>query len=202
MMSGKKKQYHHGNLSSDLVTQAIKLLEQEGISALSLRRVAKEAGVSQAAPYSHFKDKQALLTSVANEGYSRFGKRMLLEAQSGKEEDYLIGLGRGYIFFAMENPGLFHLMFGGELSKLIDVNAINDEYGSSYQMLVDAIDKHPLDRFSKQPKPLLDVAFSWSLVHGIANLLQAERFTPEKYGYKDVEPFVDDLLRRYLGSAE
>lgn len=199
-MTSKKKQYHHGNLSSDLLIQAIKLLEQEGISALSLRRVAKEAGVSQAAPYSHFKDKQALLTAVANEGYSRFGKRMLLEAQSGKEDDYLIGLGRGYIFFAMENPGLFHLMFGGELSKLIDATAINKEYGSSYQMLVDAIDKHPLGKFSAQSNRQLDVAFSWSLVHGIANLLQGERLAPELYGYDDVESFVDGLLRRYLGN--
>ncbi len=200
-MVTKKKQYHHGNLSRALVTKAIELLEQEGISALSLRRVAKETGVSQAAPYSHFKDKQALLTAVANEGYARFGQRMQHEAESGKEQDYLVGLGRGYVFFALENPGLFHLMFGGELSKLIDVNAIHEEYGSSYQLLVDAIDKTPLKRFSDSENKPLDVAFAWSLVHGIANLLQAERFTTETYGYQDVEPFVDDLLRRYLGNT-
>jgi AcrR family transcriptional regulator len=68
-------------------------LERECLAALTLRRVAREAGVSQAAPYSHFKDKKALLAAVAIEGFERFDK--LMKEYAAKEETYIIGLGMG-----------------------------------------------------------------------------------------------------------
>ena len=105
-----KETYHHGNLRAALIQTAIKILELEGLNALSLRRIAREAGVSQAAPYSHFKDKQALLLAVCADGYEKFAARMRQEAGTATGPDYIAGLGRGYIYFALENPALFELM--------------------------------------------------------------------------------------------
>jgi AcrR family transcriptional regulator len=193
-----KKQYHHGNLSESLVAEAITLLEQHGLAALSLRRVAKQAGVSQAAPYGHFKDKKALLTAVANEGFSRFAIRVQEEAAKLTDSERVIGLGRGYVLFALENPALFHLMFSGESSEFIDAVDIKDGFGAGYQALVSALTLHPIERGGKASNIQLDTAFAWSLVHGIANLLLAKTFTPELYGYADVDSFVTDLLQRHL----
>lgn len=190
-----KKTYHHGNLSHALVEQAIKLLEEEGIAALSLRRTAKEAGVSQAAPYAHFKNKKALLTAVANEGYSRFEKQMREEAAGS--DDYIVGLGLGYVLFAMENPALFHLMFSGELSELIEIDSTHESFSSSYELLVIGLQKNPLLKFDNINRQL-DTALMWSLVHGMANLLLAGRFTPENYGYETVRGFVEELLKRCI----
>ena len=60
----KTSNYHHGNLREALIGNAVKILEEEGIEALTLRRVARASGVSQAAPYSHFSDKRALIKAV------------------------------------------------------------------------------------------------------------------------------------------
>src|ERR1700759_3881967 len=78
--------YHHGDLSRALVDAARRLLEREGPSALSLRAVAREAGVSPAAPYHHFKDKSELLDAVAMEGFERL-KAALAEAFAAASGD-------------------------------------------------------------------------------------------------------------------
>jgi len=185
-----KKSYHHGNLKSALVVQAIKLLESEGLSAMSLRRVARETGVSQAAPYSHFKDKRALLAAVASEGYKRFAARMRNEAELDPDH-YTISLGKGYVFFALENPALFHLMFDGEIAEHLDLNAMDKEAYESYQLLVDGVAQHPISG-------KLDTAVAWSLVHGLATLLLNKKFTPKDYGFTKMEHFVDQVLSSSL----
>jgi AcrR family transcriptional regulator len=195
----RKANYHHGNLREALVAGAIRVLEEEGIAALSLRRVAKESGVSQAAPYAHFADKKSLLTEVANRGFALFRDRMAQEAERAAARDgYLVGLGKGYVFFALENPALFHLMFGGQLSELIDVDCLQQSFGPSYQLLVDAIHRQPLTS-QYDATPELDIAHAWALVHGLASLLQAKTFAPRMYGYDTVDAFATDMLRKFLG---
>ncbi|MBL4584228.1 MAG: TetR/AcrR family transcriptional regulator [Pseudomonadales bacterium] len=197
------KNYHHGNLRSALVEQAIKLLEEKGLAGLSLRRVARAAGVSQAAPYNHFKNKRDLLSAVAAKGFERFGQRMQQEAQASVSNDsganhYVAGLGKGYVMFALDNPSLYHLMFNGQMAGLIDVEQQQTASAHSYNLLVDALSKHPL-KADEQPANLaLDTAFAWSLVQGLSSLLLKGDFSAQQYGYDDVEPFIDALLSRYL----
>src|SRR5713226_1243913 len=99
--------YHHGDLSRALVDAARRILEAEGPSALSLRAVAREAGVSPAAPYHHFKDKGELLDAVAQEGW------VMLDAAIGKAkaeapsiDETLNEIGVAYVCFARDNPAL------------------------------------------------------------------------------------------------
>ena len=65
----RKKSYHHGDLKNALIKAGADILSNEGVSALSLRKVARKAGVSHAAPYAHFTDKQALIAAISTEGY-------------------------------------------------------------------------------------------------------------------------------------
>lgn len=185
--------YHHGNLKEALITEAINLLETEGVPALSLRRVAREAGVSQAAPYSHFKNKKALMTAVAEEGYRRFKKSM--ESHSGSSEHYMVGLGIGYVLFALANPALFHLMFAGELAEMIEADRTSEPFSSSYLLLVDGLKNHPLARFDNEGRNL-DTAMMWSMVHGIANLILEGKISAEEYGHKSDTEFVEAILNR------
>src|ERR1041384_4118115 len=102
------RRYHHGDLRRALVEAARRLLESEGPSALSLRAVAREAGVSPAAPYHHFKDKAELLDAVAQEGWDLLNVQMR-EAKDKAEtvRAQMNALGVAYVCFARENPALY-----------------------------------------------------------------------------------------------
>src|SRR5271154_1132897 len=111
--------YHHGDLRDALVRAGRTILEEDGLAVLSLRRVARTAGVSPAAPYHHFADKQALLDAVATQGFDALTSAM--ETRMAKETDpdaRLDASGVGYVVFAVENPALFRLMFGAREQKL------------------------------------------------------------------------------------
>ncbi len=90
--NSKMGKYHHGNLREALISNAVTIIEQDGVQALTLRRVARDTGVSQAAPYSHFRDKNDLITAVCLEGTKWFGEYMRREAAGREGPDYLAGL--------------------------------------------------------------------------------------------------------------
>src|ERR1700739_2941220 len=104
--------YHHGGLRDALIGGSQKILEDEGLAALSLRAVARRAGVSPAAPYHHFPDKQALLDAVAERGFDALTAAMTtrIDKVSGGAAR-LDASGIGYVAFAVANPALFGLMF-------------------------------------------------------------------------------------------
>src|SRR6201996_8790448 len=105
------KPYHHGDLRRALLRAAIAILEREGPSALSLRAVAREAGVSPAAPYHHFKDKSELLGAIAKEGFEKL-KNVLAEAfaVAGCDETRS-ALGVAYVEFSRAHPALYRVMW-------------------------------------------------------------------------------------------
>src|SRR5580704_13363492 len=104
--------YHHGDLSRALVDAARRILEAEGAAALSLRAVAREAGVSPAAPYHHFKDKGDLLDAVAHEGWMELGAAVAkARIQSPEPGDATTNIGVAYVCFARENPALYRIMY-------------------------------------------------------------------------------------------
>jgi AcrR family transcriptional regulator len=94
------KPYHHGDLRRALIDAARRLLEAEGPSALSLRAVAREAGVSPAAPYHHFKDKAELLEAVAQEGWAKLDERLGRAKSVAPSQDAMTALGVAYVLFA------------------------------------------------------------------------------------------------------
>jgi len=194
-----KKPYHHGDLKTELVAQGIAQLEEHGLAALSLRKVAKRAGVSQAAPYSHFKDKRSLLAAVANEGYQRLNQRTAEEAEQDPGSPTM-GLGRGYVLFALENPALFHLMFSSEVSELINAGDLDESASECYRSLTDGINKQHIDSsHNKDTKDnKFEAAVAWSLVHGLANLLLEKRISPPDYGFGELRLFIDKILSSCL----
>src|SRR6202012_4265946 len=102
--------YHHGDLRRALIDAASRLLEAEGPSALSLRAVAREAGVSPAAPYHHFKDKGELLDAVAGEGWHMLDDTIArVRAEAASPADALDEIGVAYVCFARDNPAIYRV---------------------------------------------------------------------------------------------
>ncbi|HYF25696.1 MAG TPA: TetR/AcrR family transcriptional regulator [Baekduia sp.] len=112
-----QRRYHHGNLREELLQRAEDLVRDRGAHALSLRELAREAGVSHAAPSRHFADRQALLDAVAVRGFERLGAE--LEAAAGPEADgsfdaRLVRVATAYVRFAVEQAALLDLMFAAK----------------------------------------------------------------------------------------
>ena len=104
----KKRPYHHGALRGALLEAAEQVLLREGVEGLTLRAVAREAGVSHAAPKNHFDNLEGLLSDLAAIGFERFRTMMLAEATNGDEpRDAFNATGRGYVAFAKQTPAAF-----------------------------------------------------------------------------------------------
>lgn len=154
--------YHHGELRPALLRAAARVLEQDGPAALSLRELARRAGVSHSAPYRHFADREALLAALAAEGFALLGEA--LARSSGRQ------MGEAYVDFALEHPQRFRLMFGGHL-RFSRHRALAAVAARPYRALLDA--------FRAQPSiadPEKAAAAAWSLVHGLAHLLLDGQF--------------------------
>src|SRR4030088_685756 len=111
-MSHSKATYHHGNLRPALVRAAMELLEESGETALSLRAVARRAGVSPAAPYRHYADREALVSAAAAVGYRELAERLTAAHPAPSTPEQLASVAIAYVQFALERPALFRIMFG------------------------------------------------------------------------------------------
>jgi len=123
----KRYTFRHGNLPEALVNAALERLEAEGVESISLRELARDAGVNHRAVYRHFPDKLSLLALVAETGWKRLGRR-LKKSTAGKApgEPALIACGIGFFLFARDCPNLFHLMAGARINtedKFPDLDA-------------------------------------------------------------------------------
>ena len=110
------KPYHHGDLAPALRRAARDILEEEGLAALSLRSVARRAGVSHAAPYRHYASREALLADVAADGLVELRAEIAsAAAKPGDRGERIVHIGRAYMHFAARHSGLLRLMLGSEL---------------------------------------------------------------------------------------
>ena len=177
-MSTSTAAYHHGDLRTAVLRSAAKLLEKEGLAALSLREVARRAGVSHNAPYRHFPDRDALLAALAAEGFERLAEA--LQANAGRD------MGAAYVRFALDQPQRFRLMFGG-LLRLERHPELARASAEAHGALVAAM------RAQKEIQdPETAAAAAWSLVHGLAHLLLDGHFA--QAAGKDAGPFIDRVL--------
>ncbi|WP_405860475.1 TetR/AcrR family transcriptional regulator [Streptomyces sp. NBC_01515] len=158
---GSRRPYHHGDLRRAILTAALDVIAADGPSALSLRDLARRAGVSHAAPAHHFKDRTGLLTAIAAEGFG------LLAGAIGEAAD-LKDAGVRYVRFAREHPAHFQVMFAPELLRDGDL-----ELTTARALATDAL-RHAVSAVPPEgrgPDDRLAGVAAWSLAHGFATLL-------------------------------
>src|SRR5207302_3423998 len=110
-----ERPYHHGHLAPSLRESARAILEEEGMEALSLRSVARRAGVSHAAPYRHYVSREALLADVVCEGIELLrGEIAQAAAAPADKSEKIVHIATAWVRFAVRHPGLMRLMFGAE----------------------------------------------------------------------------------------
>ncbi|MCW5982150.1 MAG: WHG domain-containing protein [Bryobacteraceae bacterium] len=163
MASAKKtKPYHHGALRPSLLAAARARLERNGLETLSLRELARQAGVSPNAPYRHFQDKTDLLAALAEEGFRELTKEF--QACGSFAE-----MGAAYVEFALRNPNLLRLMFGNPLGTAESYPGLAAASRECFGMLLDGAAR-TVNLPPSHPQSFQFALASWSLVHGFATL--------------------------------
>jgi len=168
--------YHHGDLRRALVEAGRRLLEAEGGADLSLRAVAREAGVSPAAPYHHFRDKNELLDALAMEGWDQLGDQMraaLAEADPARER--LVTLGVAYVRFSRMNPAIYRVMFACSQNNETMPEKLRDE--GAYRLVCDTLIESGLDPEDETGLELAAIAV-WCAAHGVAEMVGFKEFAP------------------------
>ncbi|MEH1014088.1 TetR/AcrR family transcriptional regulator [Micromonospora sp. CPCC 206060] len=179
------KAYHHGDLRRALLASAVDAIAESGPAALSLRDLARRAGVSHAAPAHHFGDKAGLLTALAAQGFDLLAEEL---RQSGTD---LLEAGVGYVRFAVRHRAHFEVMFAPGLYRrdLPEVTAARDRATAA---LREAIARNP-DASASDPQATR--LATWSIVHGFATLwlsgaLPAEVGTDPETAARNVIPLL------------
>lgn len=192
--------YHHGDLRTALVEAATDIVETEGVMALSLRGVARAAGVSQTAPYHHFADKEALLAAVAETGFRGLSQAMVSHIQGIDDAgDQLVALGHAYVSFATENPGRFRLMFGPHIPDKTAYPDLVASGAKSYDMIKAAVQARRLELDTHQGTLEADTMAAWSIVHGLATLLIDSGFNEESMGAPTQKVLVEHVTQALVG---
>jgi AcrR family transcriptional regulator len=167
-----KPNYHHGDLRRALIEASLALISEEGFSALTLREVARRAGVTHAAPYRHFADKEALLAAVAEEGFRAMATQMRERMdKEPRPSERLLACGVAYVLFAVHHPAHFRVMFGPHFAKPADHEGLSKEGGNSFGLLVQSIVQGQQAGELREGEPLALALMAWSQVHGLASLL-------------------------------
>jgi AcrR family transcriptional regulator len=179
-----RESYHHGNLREALIATALRLIAERGPAGFAFAELARAAGVSPAAPYRHFADRNALLAEVARRGYERFTDA-LERAWNGGRPDPLRALeavGRAYLLFARAEPAAYEVMFESSVSAESDPE-LRLAAERAFGVLRGAADAMCATMPESRPPALMVALHIWSMAHGIASLFigrgdQARRRLP------------------------
>ncbi|MCB1479760.1 MAG: TetR/AcrR family transcriptional regulator [Rhodobiaceae bacterium] len=167
-----KRGYHHGNLREALVQAALSLIGERGSEGVTLAEAARMAGVSAAAPYRHFKDREALMAAVAGEGYAKFADALEKAWHDGAPDPVkaLERVGHAYLAFARNEPALYAAMFESSVSPGSD-SALSAQADRAYAVLQDASERiYAILPADKRAPARMMALHIWSMAHGIASL--------------------------------
>jgi len=183
--------YHHGNLREALVRAALELIAEKGAAGFTFADAARWAGVSPAAPYRHFRDRDELLADVARRGFEQFEIALKRAWSDGRPDTFAAfeALGKAYLAFARTEPAFYSAMFeaGIALDASPELRLAGDR---AFAVLRDAAEKLAARLPAKSRPPALMMALHiWSLAHGVASL-----FARGDAGRRSLPMSPEDLL--------
>ena len=182
-----EKSYHHGNLKNELIEKGLEYIDRYGVESLSMRKLAKAVGVSSAAPYAHFQNKEAFLIAVWEYITDQFYNRLEETNHTCSDKDrILIDLGKCYVLFFYENPLYYHFLFTRtdiELSKYKPFILFED-------IATNYLNEHiNIGRDTIRSRILA----LWSMVHGLAQLVTVKGVVDKEHLGDEVEKILSSV---------
>ncbi|MGW4196492.1 TetR/AcrR family transcriptional regulator [Streptomyces sp. NPDC005004] len=169
--------YHHGDLRAACLRAALGLLEEDGSAGLSLRAVARRAGVSATAPYRHYADRDALVSAVAAEGYRELAGYLAAAHPAPATPDDLAAVAVAYVRFALDRPAMFRVMFAEPCDPT------SEERVAATAAISEYVRSIVRGAFPGAADPDALATTVWAVVHGLAFLCldgKLDASTPEK----------------------
>ena len=210
-----RRPYHHGDLRQALVDAAIDLLRESGPEALTLRGAARAAGVSQAAPYRHFKDRRALVAAVADDGFRRLllamseaaspapPKRGPRKPQSPRNAaSALRQLAIAYVRFAHEHPAEYRVMFGEEILTDDDYADLRASSQAVFDLLGGGIAALQERGIIRKGDPDTIAIGAWAMMHGLVMLSLDRQATVVAKPLDELVVAVTDLLMHGMAAPK
>jgi len=190
--------YHHGNLREELLDIALEVLIEKGVSDISLREVAKRAGVSHGAPYRHFKDKNILLGSLARRGFNQLATELsnVISDYPGDPQKQLVEAGVVYVRLAIASPELTQLMFGGRIDGDCWDSIEEDVGENAFQSLLNiVINGLNADIYKNEDSMSIALA-CWTSMHGLAMLYSAGQLdiSSDHFDPDSLSRMISDML--------
>lgn len=192
-----KKAYHHGDLRAALIEATRQLVEEKGPDSFSVSEACRLAGVSTAAPYKHFKDKTEMLVAAVLEGMGRHRNNML-DALDGIPEgspERITAIGMEYVAFALNEPGIFRLKFGGFTDRISDPR-LEEGGQQSFAILLTEVAKC-LGETGISEEVRRRGFLLWSFVHGLSFILR-DKGLAEKGNDFELHDLLEDVSERML----
>lgn len=190
--------YHHGSLPDALLDAAAQVVQERGVDAMSLREVARRAGVSHSAPAHHFGDKAGLVTAVAREGFRRFLVSLAEADTAFADADPAVRLteiGVAYVSFAVENPAYFSVMWRSDLQDPTHP-AVAEFSVPAFEILERDVAALQALGWRSGSDPLAAAIGCWSVAHGLATLWLEGALVGRQQNTE-----IDDLARQVLGDV-
>ena len=190
-----RRGYHHGNLREALIRGALDLIAEKGPAGFTIAEAARSAGVSPAAPYRHFRDRDELMADVARRGFEQFEAALKAAWNDGQPSAFTAfeNLGRAYLAFARDEPAYYAAMFEAGLppSATPELRLASDAAFAALRHAAEAVCATlPAD---KRPPALMVALHIWSMAHGIASL-----FGRRDGGNRPMPMSPEDLLEAAL----
>ncbi len=166
--------YHHGNLREALIAAALELIGERGPAGFTFAEVARKAGVSTAAPYRHFRDRNALIAEIARRGFERFAAELQAAWREGKPDPVIAleNCGKAYLAFARREPASYSAMFqpGIPLGEDAALLLASERAFGVLRHAADVACASAKDFAGRQPPALMVALHVWAMAHGIASL--------------------------------
>ncbi len=191
-----KSKYHHGDLRRALVEAAFDLAVEHGPDGVSMREAARTAGVSTAAPYRHFKDRDELMSAVAAKGYERLLDGMKASAEQSGQSPLLQyrAYGVHYVTFAVNNPNLFRIMHVARWSDPSASPEMAAAHANGEGAIMTLVDKAGQEGEMAQEAPRLQHLASHALVYGLARLYVDGQWEGFGLASLEVQPVVEAVM--------
>lgn len=174
-----QRPYHHGDLRRSLIQAGSNIIEEKGLSGLSLRQVARAAGVSHTAPYRHFRDKADLLAAIAREGFEQLTRDAARAAgrHAGDPEKQFVAASVQYVLFGVRHPRMARLLFGGVINMRSAPRTLKDASRAAFQLVETIINSGKQTGVFRNRDTMELAVATWSGIHGLTQLISGGYLT-------------------------
>jgi len=183
------------NLKNELLEAAENRIQNGGVRALSLRKLAKDAGVTTMATYHHFANKKALLVEIAIRGFDSLAREMSRSSKNAKSPKQAVtGIMRAYFHFALEKPEIYHLMFGREIQGKQLIPEFKSAANRSFYIMAEAVKAHLDNSGHEVDADPVGLSF-WGTLHGLVCLVTDGTILYKSRSQEQLERLIDQAVK-------